>query len=329
MALLLGVHVHGRAQWPTCLPDAGEEASVLSDVASAQQSVINKAYAKAYNGAAQLGVTIGEGKETLHMIRKPLGRTRNILEQMLRRKHTLINLGIGEAKAIAATWLEYRLGFKPLLYDIQNIMDATVKHLVGNKTTERQVARSSETVETFVEKEFALLPYYRFQSGVGRSTKTVNYKMSAGVIYETRILSDDGIVSEKIRHNYGLQLRDVARTGWELIPLSFVVDRFVQVGTWLDAIQPNPNVTILGSWLSTRRSAHATRQVLYLKVNTSPPCQTGPSGLFTGGNAMLTRVVGVVPSVIPTLNVGDLSLSQHVDHISLLVSKFVNFRRKS
>lgn len=331
---------HGPPAWGTrtwtgpmaamLVPDAPEDASVLSDVASAQQSVVNKAYAQAYNGAAQLGVTIGEGNQTLHTIRKPLGRARNILEQMIHRKQFLINRGIGAAKAAASVWLEYRLGWKPIVYDIQNIMDATAKHLVGNKTTERQVARSSETIETFVDRELALTPpYYRFHSGVGRSTKTVNYKVSAGVIYETRILSDDGIVSEKVRHNYGLQLRDVARTGWELIPLSFVVDRFVQVGTWLDAIQPNPNVSILGSWMSTKRSAHGTRQVLHLKVNTDPPAITGPSGLLSGDNVMLTRVVGVVPSVIPTLNVGDLSLSQHVDHVSLLLSKFVDFRRKS
>lgn len=312
------------------VPDAPEDSSALSDVATAQQSVVNEVYAKAYDGTAQLGVTIGEGNETLRTIRKPLGRARNILEQMIYRKHTLLNKGVGAAKAIASTWLEYRLGWKPIVYDIQNIMDATAKHLVGNKTTERQVARSSKMIETYIDKELALTPpYYRFHSGVGRSTKSVSYKVSAGVIYETRILSDDGIVSEKVRHNYGLQLRDVARTGWELVPLSFVVDRFVQVGTWLSAIQPNPNVSILGSWMSTKRSAHGTRQVLNLTVNTTPPAVTGPSGLFTGRNVMLTRVVGVVPSVIPTLNVGDLSLSQHVDHVSLLLSKFVDFRRKS
>jgi hypothetical protein len=329
---------YGPANWGTrtwsgpmaalVVEDAGEQDNVADDLATASASVINNVYAKAYNGSAALSVSIGEGNETLHMIKRPLGRARDLIGKMIRRKQTLINKGIGVSKAMASAWLEYRLGFKPVLYDIQNIMDATVKQLIGNKTTEKQVARSSQTVDSFVSREHVILPQLHFQSGMARTSKTVNYKVSAGVLYETKLLSDDGIVSEKLRHNYGLQLRDVARTGWELTPFSFVVDRLVDVGSWLAAIQPNPNVSILGSWLSITRKARSTRQVLYLQVNTTPIARTGMSGEFSGRSETLTRVVGVAPSSIPPLNLGSLSLSQHVDHISLLVSMGINFRKR-
>lgn len=323
----------GYREWRGALatalvPDAPESPGFLSDVSNARQNVINEVYAKAYNGSAQLGVTIAEGNKTLQMIRQPLGRARNILEQMIRRKTSLINKGIGVSKAIASTWLEYRLGFKPVLYDIQNIIDATANQIAGNRTTERQVARSSKALETYANVEVELLAQLRFHEGRARSTKSVSYRISAGVIYETRLLSDEKSF-ERVRHNYGLQLRDVLRTGWELVPFSFVVDRFIDVGTWLEAIQPNPNVTILGSWVSTKRSTHSQRQILYLRVNTSPPAITGPSSMFTGESTMLTREVGVVPGVIPTPNTGKLSLSQHADHIALITSLCVSFRRKS
>lgn len=53
-----------------------------------------------------------------------------------------------------------------------------------------------------------------------------------------------------IRQSFGLTAWDVIPSAWDLIPLSFVVDRFYHIGDWLNyqARRFNPNVEILSSW---------------------------------------------------------------------------------
>lgn len=324
----------GRREWrgriaSALYSDLPIPASYTSDLSAVKASIVNEVYAQAYNGASQLGVTIAEGNKTLQMIKKPMDRSRSLVHKMIARKASLLKRGASAAEAISSAWLEYRLGWKPVLYDIQNVMEATANHLINNRTTEQQVARKTKTISTSSSRDRSLGATLKFNSGSARDSKVWVDKVSAGVIYETRILSDDGIVSERVRHNYGLQLRDVARTGWELIPFSFVVDRFVDIGTWLEAIQPNPNVSIKGSWRSTKSDVFSSSHILGLTVNTSPPCRTQASQPRIAKRTTLVREVGVAPSTFPVLNVGSLSLQQHADHAALITGLLIGFKTRS
>jgi len=54
-------------------------------------------------------------------------------------------------------------------------------------------------------------------------------------------------------NTYGLSLRDIPGSGWELIPFSFVVDFFFNVGNFIEAIVPNGNISALASWIVVDR----------------------------------------------------------------------------
>lgn len=310
------------------MSEPSEPAHLSFDVFQAQGNVVNRAFAKAYDdGGAVLGVSFGEGRESLAMLKGPFGDAHRLLDRMLAKKLRLIKAGVPVAKAVLSAWLEYRLGWKPLMYDIKAIMQATASYLLVDLPPVRVVARSSWKNSTTSSRERSLTSQY-FHSGSALDTASWDYKVSAGVLYYVKTLSDDGILSEKFRHNYGLQLRNIGLTGWELVPLSFVVDRFLDVSSWLGAIQPNPDVVICGGWRNTRLSYEYKTNIANLFVNVDGfPSNSGPSSVFTKTVDSSERSCSVAPSIIPMLNPGSLSLQQYADHVALILTRLAGFKK--
>jgi len=62
------------------------------------------------------------------------------------------------------------------------------------------------------------------------------------------------LIDYKVGANtYGLSLRDIPGSAWELLPWSFVVDFFFNVGSYVEAIVPSGNVSALASWIVVDR----------------------------------------------------------------------------
>lgn len=295
--------------------------SFLFDVEMAQRNVVNRAFANAYaDGAATLSVSIAEGNETLKMLKSPFAKAHRLIDLILLKKLRLIKAGVPAATALLQSWLEYRLGWKPLLYDIQNLMEATANQLFVDPNPVRKTARSKWEGKTKSSSDrVGSQPYYSYDIS---TTMMWDYKVTSGVMYYVKVLSDDGILSEKFRHNYGLQMRNVLPTVWELIPMSFVVDRFVDVSSWLGAMQPNPDVKICGGWVTTKSCENIACQVTDMYGNLGNiHLSTGPAPTYISTREQCSRSCSIEPSIIPMLNPGSLSLNQHADHAALLVGR--------
>jgi hypothetical protein len=272
-------------------------------------------------------ITIAEGNKTLQMMRKPLGTGRNMIAEMLTKKKRLIQRGFSAAKAVSNIWLEYRLGWKPVLYDIDNIMKASAEHLIDYKSTERNVARKTQTRNWVGINSTTLLSGPGYSSGLVNANKKVENKISAGVLYDKKLYSSERESSVRaIQNRFGLNLRNIALTGWELVPFSFVVDRFLDVNTWLKTIQPNPNISVLGSWRSEVRYSELESRLEWLRIDTTPPAITDRAHAHLGTRKTLTREVGVSPSLLPQLNFRELSLQQHSDHAALILNGLLRFK---
>jgi hypothetical protein len=67
---------------------------------------------------------------------------------------------------------------------------------------------------------------------------------SVGIIYEVKIMD----AFDNLAKVAGSRLRDIPATLWEVVPYSFVVDWFFNVGDWIQAFTPAPGITPLRNW---------------------------------------------------------------------------------
>lgn len=176
----------------------------------------------------------GELRETLRMIKNPaLALRRGITEfsrasKKLIRKNKLKGRANATSRGLSGLWLESMFGWTPFISDIQSGMDAifrldlnpTIDIRAGHKLNEL-------VVETFQTNRF---------SDTVRFLKTTNH--SCSVRYKGEIwVSPPYLGKASFLSNWGFDpVRDFIPTVYELIPFSFLVDYFSNLGSVIQAL---------------------------------------------------------------------------------------------
>lgn len=184
----------------------------------------------------QGGVAIGEARETFGMLRQPLGGIRRSLEQyvnkLLKLKSRAIRGKLRTAKLLeqaAETWLETSFGWKPFFKDVEDLCETLGR--LGEKPPDRESVRSSgfaesqttSIIEAGVAFEGKLIAeLHRLHRIDHRFYGSVDCTPGGGV----------GLDSEK----FGLGPENFLPTVWEVIPYSFLVDYFTNIGKIVDAV---------------------------------------------------------------------------------------------
>lgn len=301
------------AAWGAAKALRPEHPAMGDKIVSVRDLVLTKVFAKVAPSEADIIVSLAEAKKTAQMLRNPFQKSLDLVTDMVGFRQRLLKKGMNYANATVQAYLEFRFGFMPTIYDIQNLAKAV---RAKPKTSKRLVARSSTELFDVSQR---LDPGCSFPGLTGLEMKCIDawrHRVSAGVLYELTETSDD----ETLR-NFGGRLSDVPRAMYELVPFSFVLDRFYSVGPWLTAMTPRLGVDVKGSWLTTIDSNVTDFSVVSARitVNTAPATtyvQTG--GSYREEISSKVREVNVsVPSLPPT-NVGDLSITQIIDHAALI-----------
>lgn len=298
-------------------------------ISDAQARTIQMALSRVADEDFMSLVTVAEAAKTAKMIARPFGTARDLITRIADRKLRLIQKGLTASAAFSSAWLEYRLGWKPVLYDLQGIKEAYINNLVQHDKPVRIVARAGDRNIVWDSPGNISDTAH---PGVTSVKMVANYshraKVSSGVLYELR---DDSLESATARR-MGLRLEDVPASLWELVPYSWVVDRFLDVGIWLKAIVPKPGVSILGSWTTTLDYALNYHQILEAKivVNT-PPATTyvQAGGDYTEETQNITRVVNPTAPIAPTVNYRDLNLAQQTDHLAVIIARLVGLKTRT
>lgn len=128
-------------------------------------------------------------------------------------------------------WLEYRYGWMPLILSLQDAIKA-LDHQI--KVGDLVKGRAYTLLEGSNSDVISLV--------------TSDYVRSTTVHHEWRV-QVRGWSAAEMKFQSAVQL-DPLKTAWEVVSFSFVVDWFIQVGSWLEAISPFASGVTLGSQLS-------------------------------------------------------------------------------
>jgi hypothetical protein len=194
------------------------------------------------------GEDVGELKETLEFIKNPMSSMAHLADsfrkdvnrRMRRQGKKIYKV---RAKAVADVWTEYRFAFSPLARSMYN---------AGRTLTERR-----PTLPVRLTSTGRFNDHVKVDGPWTSSNANYNYDGSyeeslgghASILYE---------ISNPIRdwrYTYGLRWRDLPTTFWQLLPLSFMVDRVVDLSSCISGLTnlADPRVKILAGSYTTRR----------------------------------------------------------------------------
>lgn len=182
----------------------------------------------------QGGIFLGELREALHMIRHPAQSLKKLTEDYFgvlhKRRREAVSLKRAR-KVLADSWLEYSFGWRPLMSDIADGITAYERLFEDLGFVRRTFSATGE-----VNGEEVLSEYPTAAGQVLLKAKRL-YKTTVQVRYKcgTSRTAEGRRSTEGIANMLGVGWRDFAPTIWELVPWSFLVDYFVNVGEIINA----------------------------------------------------------------------------------------------
>lgn len=174
-----------------------------------------------------LALTIGEGRETARMF--PRGSIYKLLTTARRAKREWL---MNPSKKLSEVWLSYKYGWGPCLQDVYNYLKWTYD------LPERGIPVRGRSRTVWKENK----PVYDY----GDPTPHCTLKGEQGRLCEVKIWLDVG--NNSLYNTNRITSLNPLSIAWELVPLSFVADWFIDVGGYLQNME-----AALGAGLSFKR----------------------------------------------------------------------------
>jgi hypothetical protein len=226
-----------------------------------KQLALQKARSKMGSADLAMGENLGELRETLSMLRKPLGSLKKFLVDDKMRNLMLLKAlasrdkrqvarllgrtGLASSEAMTSTWLEIRYGLRPLMYLVQDVIEKVNTKAKG--VWDPKKIRSARTklhfTENFDKDENWYVPYS--WNWYGHISVEDEIWVNASVQY--RQSNEFSLLNQ-----LGLTPRHLPEVAWELTRLSFVVDWIFSIGPWLGSLRIAPEIEVLGNTVGVK-----------------------------------------------------------------------------
>lgn len=211
---------------------------------------LQKAMAKANKSTSALMVTLGEMTETLGQIRNPLASLRKLFVKIARKSSRKVPLD----DVAKDTWLEYRYGIMPMIFDAKSISEALASKVFRIFRLQGSVRR-----HTAVNTE------YKWYT-VG------DFAYLCKLEWSTLVKTTCGLYIQPIDSSrFGLRFRNLLPAALELVPYSFVANWFVDLDAWLNAVIASCYVTPKYGYFSVRKSHQVRITVVDSYLRITPP----------------------------------------------------------
>jgi len=307
--------------------------AMVDPVASLYLKVYN-AFKEEIGANVQAGVALAEGRQAMDMIVKRLSQLtsfgRNLRKGRFGDAARSIGLSLSNtqrkaleknyvrfgAKSFANSYLELHFGWSPLLKDISDAAEVLSKPIVRIKVRTKRAAW------------FHTYGSLNSDNGNDRTlggNKTTTYQAIS-------LRADLQVSNPNLALANQCGIINPLAIAWELVPFSFVVDWFVNVGDFLNTFTDfsgitliNPNRTIFTRWMQTHNIASVYNY--NSPLDSSPPNYYSFQKFYVSENYHLTgvycqRINGDFPG--PPLQVRDpwvLSAKRGLAAASLLIQQ--------
>lgn len=278
----------------TCPPPIGRDASIANLMAHAS----TKAWASVTSEKVQLGVTLGELRETKEMLIRTAHLLKNLKPALLRYQYNLQQLLRAKGKKALSkklyldlenAWMEVRMGWRPFKYECEQL-HAAMQEL--KEQPKRQTFRGKATIELS-----------NAQNNLSWSSDSRS--VSGNRTYEERITARAGILCEQryggVPDTYGLC--KFPQTVWELTTLSWAVDYFFNVGEVVAAYVPDSLWLPLASWCTTHSYVSCVNEVVTANYAGAVPPLTGGYGRKEVVTVSRVPIASVGFALRPRMNV--------------------------
>lgn len=304
--------------WAAYWLDPWDSMASANFSASAGGLSLQRAYSKMYEPDFDVGMIIGELRETISGFANLGSGIRTLVNEYNRLKRCGRSLPPGATlNMLSGEWLEFRYGIMPLVYTAQDL----IKHVedginrLGDKLLrKRGRVRPADTSNTLTLSPKGFVSNYTIE---GEGSSSTSYKVTSSVMYK---------LNRKItfRDIYGLQIHDFPRIIWELTSLSFVWDWFFGIGDWLESFTVDSSRSVMGS--TTSFKATSTFRMTGKAYHFGQPSRCGTSE-FSLETQILDRRVNQTLPLLPVMDPSALSLKRQIDAISLIWQRLPKLRR--
>jgi len=266
---------------------------------------ISEAWSRASLEEIQALPAIAESQKTIRSIIDITGRAVNLLRDLWRLSRGKTPKAINAKKyydrhlsfkQLQDRWMESRYALRPLVYDIAGVVAAVNRPL---EYPPRLTFRGSESVYDIATSLTKTATHW-----LGRweiwTQKETNHSLSArtGVLTAVHEISSASI--------WGLAMPVEAM--WELVPYSFVLDWFFNVGQTLASWTPLVGLRALTSWLTVRDTVLQTARFHHYvdTLTTNQYCLERSLSISGGYNniatTMTTRTPNPSRSILPSFS---------------------------
>lgn len=182
-------------------------------------------------------IFLGELRQTMQMIRRPAAGLRNLLNNYMRDVKSLKKAKPkGWQKHLSETWLEGMFGWNPLVHDLQDAYKA-YRNFAEKHNNEQLPVSAYGIEEKFVSTESSS-SNGSCPSGASNTISAIRvYRGSekAFVKYHGMVTRQVDTTSRDVLARIGFEPNEFLPTAWELLPWSFLVDYFSNIGDVIEA----------------------------------------------------------------------------------------------
>lgn len=289
--LVSGVVREGPSRWASSLSlDWERHPTPYINTESISAQAVSQAHANCDLSEAAILATVGELSETVKGLAQILRRCYAIF-RAVRKLDVKALKGQIAPQELADRYMEYRYALRPLYYDVQQLTSAfKTNHTIGSRQTFRGYAEDS------VDDSGTYTREYDYKTHTVSWTCKRKFTARAGVLC---CITDDS-------KDLVFGARNIPQSIWELIPFSFIVDWFWNVGDIVSSFSPKVGLDELASWVVTTDVTSFTANVSlsdYENPSGTTKWYVGGSGDYTSDEVVKTRVVNPARGMLPRLNV--------------------------
>lgn len=274
---------------------------------------------------------LGELTETLRMIRNPARSLRRGLDtyvQSATKRTRRVKSKPALNRIVGDLWLEHAFGWAPFISDVKSAGAALNQRLERYSSSYAKVSGEGKEENDYQDYSLPQIQTYlnRWRWAVhGKTTVSVRYKSEIRSVCPNPVQADMQL--------FGVSWTEVVPTAWELVPWSFLVDYFSNIGKILDAWTVRKSDfcwTVRTDRKTSSRTVGETYPTLYLSGsgwNSSLP--TGQTWSYYPASCEWKSVARSLPTEVglPSLTWRIPGLGKQWINMSALANARRSFRR--